>query len=36
LAAAAGAAAAHELESALDRIKHRLSQLIDEQVSRRS
>jgi Protein of unknown function (DUF664) len=36
LAAVVGAAAAHELESALDRIKHCLSQLTDEQVWRRS
>jgi hypothetical protein len=32
LAAAVGAAAAHELDSALDRIKHCLGQLSDEQV----
>jgi hypothetical protein len=32
LAAAVGAAAAHELDSALDRIKHCLDQLNDEQV----
>src|SRR5436305_10213686 len=36
LAASVGAAAAHELESALDRIKHCLGQLNDEQVWRRS
>ena len=36
LAAAVGAAAAHELESALDRIKHCLGQLGDEQVWQRS
>src|SRR5262245_21070641 len=36
LAAAVGAAAAHELESALSRIKHCLGQLDDEQVWRRS
>jgi hypothetical protein len=36
LAAAVGTAAAHELESALDRIKHCLGQLNDEQVWRRS
>jgi hypothetical protein len=36
LAAAVGAAAAHELESALDRIKHCLGQLNDGQVWRRS
>ena len=36
LAAAFGAAAAHELESALDRIKHCLGQLTDGQVWHRS
>jgi hypothetical protein len=36
LAAAVGAAAAHELDSALNRIKHCLGQLNDEQVWRRS
>ena len=36
LAAAVGAAAAHELDSALSRIKHCLGQLSDEQVWRRS
>ena len=36
LAAAVGAAAAHELESALDRIKHCLGQVNDEHVWRRS
>ena len=36
LAAAVGVAAAHELESALNRIKHCLGQLNDEQVWRRS
>jgi hypothetical protein len=36
LAAAVGTAAAHELESALHRIKHCLAQLNDEQVWRRS
>jgi hypothetical protein len=36
LAAAVGAAAAHELESALERIQHCLSQLTDEQVWWRS
>jgi hypothetical protein len=36
LAAAVGAAAAHELESAWKRIKHCLGQLNDEQVWRRS
>ncbi len=36
LAAAVGTAAAHELTSALDRIKHCLSQLNDEQVWWRS
>jgi Protein of unknown function (DUF1572) len=36
LAAGIGAAAAHELESALDRIKHCLRQLNDEQIWRRS
>jgi hypothetical protein len=36
LAAAVGAAAAHELNSALDRIKHCLGQLRDEQVWHRS
>jgi len=36
LAAAVGAAAAHELESALHRIKHCLRQLTDEQVWHRS
>jgi hypothetical protein len=36
LAAAVGAAAAHELESALNRIKHCLGQLNDEQVWWRS
>jgi hypothetical protein len=36
LAAAVGAAAAHELDSALDRIKHCLSQLTDEQAWQRS
>jgi hypothetical protein len=36
LAAAVGGAAAHELQSALDRIKHCLGQLDDEQVWRRS
>jgi hypothetical protein len=36
LAAAVGTAAAHELESALKRIKHCLCQLDDEQVWRRS
>jgi hypothetical protein len=35
LAAAVGAAAAHELESALSRIQHCLGQLSDEQVWRR-
>ena len=35
LAAAVGAAAAHELDSALERIKHCLGQLSDEQVWRR-
>lgn len=36
LAAAVGVAAAHELESALERIKHCLGQLNDEQVWQRS
>jgi hypothetical protein len=36
LAAAVGAAAAHELDSARDRIKHCLGQLTDEQVWRRA
>jgi hypothetical protein len=36
LAAAVGAAAAHELESALNRIKHCLDQLTDEQIWHRS
>lgn len=36
LAAAVGAAAAHELDSALSRIKHCLDQLNDEQVWHRS
>jgi hypothetical protein len=36
LAAAVGAAAAHELDSALDRIKHCLDQLTDEQIWHRS
>lgn len=36
LAAAVGAAAAHELDSALDRIKHCLGQLTDDQVWHRS
>jgi hypothetical protein len=36
LAAAVGAAAAHELDSALDRIRHCRGQLTDEQVWRRS
>jgi hypothetical protein len=36
LAAAVGAAAAHELESALDRIKHCLGQLTDGQVWHRA
>jgi Protein of unknown function (DUF1572) len=36
LAAAVGAAAAHELGSALDRIRHCAAQLTDEQVWRRS
>jgi hypothetical protein len=36
LAAAVGAAAAHELDSALDRIKHCLGQLTDEQMWHRS
>src|ERR1700683_2588295 len=36
LAAAVGAAAAHELDSALDRIKHCLSQLTDDHVWHRS
>src|SRR5690349_1765795 len=36
LAAAVGAAAAHELDSALKRIGHCLGQLTDEQVWRRS
>jgi hypothetical protein len=36
LAAAVGAATAHELNSALDRIKHCLGQLADEQVWHRS
>jgi hypothetical protein len=36
LAAAVGAAAAHELDSALGRIKHCLGQLTDAQVWRRS
>ncbi len=36
LAAVVGTAAAHELDSALDRIKHCLTQLNDEQVWRRS
>jgi len=36
LAAAVGAAAAHELDNALDRIKHCLDQLNDEQVWQRS
>jgi hypothetical protein len=36
LAAAVGAAAAHELDSALERIRHCLAQLTDEQVWRRS
>jgi hypothetical protein len=36
LAAAVGAAAAHELDSALDRIKHCLGQLNDAQVWHRS
>jgi hypothetical protein len=36
LAAAVGAAAAHELDSALERIKHCLTQLTDEQVWGRS
>jgi hypothetical protein len=36
LAAAVGAAAAHELDSALKRINHCLGQLNDEQVWRRS
>ncbi len=36
LAAAIGAAAAHELDSALGRIKHCLGQLNDEQVWHRS
>ena len=36
LAAAVGAAAAHELDSALERIKHCLGQLSDEQVWQRS
>jgi hypothetical protein len=36
LAAAVGTAAAHELESALNRIKHCLGQLNDEQMWRRS
>lgn len=36
LATAVGAAAAHELNSALDRIKHCLGQLTDEQVWHRS
>lgn len=36
LAAAVGTAAAHELESALERIKHCLGQLTDEQVWQRS
>jgi hypothetical protein len=36
LASVVGAAAVHELESALDRIKHCLGQLNDEQVWRRS
>ncbi len=36
LAAAVGAAAAHELESALERIQHCLAQLNDEQVWHRS
>jgi hypothetical protein len=36
LAAAVGAAAAHELDSALDRIKHCLGQLTDGQVWHRS
>ncbi|OWK45519.1 DinB family protein [Fimbriiglobus ruber] len=36
LAAAVGAAAAHELDRALDRIKHCLGQLTDDQVWHRS
>jgi len=36
LAAAVGAAAAHELDSALDRIKHCLGQLTDGQVWHRT
>jgi hypothetical protein len=36
LSAAVGAAAAHELDNALDRIRHCLGQLDDEQVWRRS
>src|ERR1700730_11226513 len=36
LAAVVGAAAAHELDSALNRIKHCLGQLNDEQMWRRS
>src|ERR1700730_7861937 len=36
LAAVVGAAAAHELDSALNRIKHCLGQLNDEQAWRRS
>jgi hypothetical protein len=36
LAAAVSAAAAHELDSALDRIKHCLGQLSDGQVWHRS